>query len=383
MKIFNKKANKGITLIALVITIIVLLILAGVTISTLTGENGILTQANKSKEKTNEGEDIENIKLAINESKILQSEQEDKTEEALLKETIGKNTNKDVGISKKDENGSYTVTIGNKEYLVQGGNVTSKEDGITDKQNVLVASTDNIIFTNTITEQDVKVDYPNYNNYQIIGISASEAGEYKTSGEIEGTAGNMEIVGDLQQSTYKYNLNKPMLGDETFFVKVSVDGVEKLQKLEVIQGDIVRYEEDKLTFIDLEDGTAEDGLWTDVENENFSNGKAKRVQRTNRVKGSAQCNFSFKGTGIDIIFAQDKGETGAIRMKIPDSNLSTIFVLDSLSSENQYNIKYQNIRNLDENVMHNQEASVGYSSVFDIFKTGRSIVYIDAIDVYR
>ncbi|MCI8636669.1 MAG: hypothetical protein HFJ36_02230 [Clostridia bacterium] len=35
----EEKVNKGITLIALVITIIVLLILAGVTIATLTGEN--------------------------------------------------------------------------------------------------------------------------------------------------------------------------------------------------------------------------------------------------------------------------------------------------------------------------------------------------------
>ena len=43
--------NKGITLIALVITIIVLLILAGVTISTLTGDNGILTQAQNAKNK--------------------------------------------------------------------------------------------------------------------------------------------------------------------------------------------------------------------------------------------------------------------------------------------------------------------------------------------
>ena len=43
------KETKGITLIALVITIIVLLILAGVTISTLTGDNGILTQATNAK----------------------------------------------------------------------------------------------------------------------------------------------------------------------------------------------------------------------------------------------------------------------------------------------------------------------------------------------
>ena len=51
-KSFDK--NKGITLIALVITIIVLLILAGVTIATLTGPNGILTQAQEAKRKTEE-----------------------------------------------------------------------------------------------------------------------------------------------------------------------------------------------------------------------------------------------------------------------------------------------------------------------------------------
>ena len=48
-KIKSKK-ERGITLIALVITIIVLLILAGVSIAMLTGQNGILTQANKRKQ---------------------------------------------------------------------------------------------------------------------------------------------------------------------------------------------------------------------------------------------------------------------------------------------------------------------------------------------
>ena len=45
------KEKNGITLIALVITIIVLLILAGVAIATLTGDNGILTKAQNAKEK--------------------------------------------------------------------------------------------------------------------------------------------------------------------------------------------------------------------------------------------------------------------------------------------------------------------------------------------
>ena len=50
-KIF-KKEERGITLIALVITIIVLLILAGVSIAMLTGDNGILTQAQRAKNET-------------------------------------------------------------------------------------------------------------------------------------------------------------------------------------------------------------------------------------------------------------------------------------------------------------------------------------------
>ena len=54
--------NKGITLIALVITIIVLLILAGVSIAMLTGENGILKQAQRAKNETEQAQmEEENI----------------------------------------------------------------------------------------------------------------------------------------------------------------------------------------------------------------------------------------------------------------------------------------------------------------------------------
>lgn len=66
------KRNKGITLIALVITIIVLLILAGVTIATLTGENGILTQATNAKTKHNEAQLKEALQLKLIEQEELQ-----------------------------------------------------------------------------------------------------------------------------------------------------------------------------------------------------------------------------------------------------------------------------------------------------------------------
>ena len=57
------KRNKGITLIALVVTIIVLLILAGISIAMLTGQNGILNRASEAKEKTQIAQEDENEKL--------------------------------------------------------------------------------------------------------------------------------------------------------------------------------------------------------------------------------------------------------------------------------------------------------------------------------
>ena len=59
----KRTKQNGITLIALVITIIVLLILAGVSIATLTGPNGLLTQAMEAKRKTEEAAQNEQAAL--------------------------------------------------------------------------------------------------------------------------------------------------------------------------------------------------------------------------------------------------------------------------------------------------------------------------------
>ena len=59
------KKNQGITLIALVVTIIVLIILAGVSISLVMGENGIITKAREAKEKNERAADKESISLAV------------------------------------------------------------------------------------------------------------------------------------------------------------------------------------------------------------------------------------------------------------------------------------------------------------------------------
>lgn len=59
------KNQKGITLIALVITIIVLLILAGVSIATLTGDNGLLTRSKDANATNIEATVDEQVRMAI------------------------------------------------------------------------------------------------------------------------------------------------------------------------------------------------------------------------------------------------------------------------------------------------------------------------------
>ena len=64
------KNDKGITLIALVITIIILLILAGVAIATLTGENGLFARAKQAKQTQTESEMKEKLNLSIQELQV-------------------------------------------------------------------------------------------------------------------------------------------------------------------------------------------------------------------------------------------------------------------------------------------------------------------------
>lgn len=66
MKNVKRKQNRGITLVALVITIIVLLILAGISIATLTGDNGVLNKASTAKDESKKAEYKEILELIGN-----------------------------------------------------------------------------------------------------------------------------------------------------------------------------------------------------------------------------------------------------------------------------------------------------------------------------
>lgn len=97
-----RKENEGITLIALVITIIVLLILAGITIATLTGDNGILTKTNEAKEQTEIGKEKEIVKLAT--TAVIT------TNDAIDKDSLQSELNKTAG-DKKTEVYNYNQKL--------------------------------------------------------------------------------------------------------------------------------------------------------------------------------------------------------------------------------------------------------------------------------
>ena len=114
--------DKGITLIALVVTIIVLLILAGVSIAMLTGENGILTQAQNAKKETEEAEEKEKIQLAVLDAI---GKNNDLTEESLQKEIDDEFGSGETKVY-ENENENFSVIFQNKDtnYRIEDGKVT-------------------------------------------------------------------------------------------------------------------------------------------------------------------------------------------------------------------------------------------------------------------
>ena len=120
-KIF--KSTKGITLIALVVTIIVLLILAGVSIAMLTGNNGILTQGKRAKEETTVGHEKEAVQMAYAGAKAKKLGEEVTAEDVNEQLTInGENATATEGTNKI----IVTFTSGKVYTIDQSGKITQK-----------------------------------------------------------------------------------------------------------------------------------------------------------------------------------------------------------------------------------------------------------------
>ena len=118
------KNQKGVTLIALVITIIVLLILAGVSIAMLTGDNGILTQAKSAKISQIEGQVREEVNLAVQAAKMDAENKAVTTNTGFLAETqvaavvteLQKDLTTGKGYTVAERSNKVTITYTTEEY---------------------------------------------------------------------------------------------------------------------------------------------------------------------------------------------------------------------------------------------------------------------------
>ena len=104
-----RKKQQGITLIALAVTIIVMLILAGVTIAALTSENGIINQANTVKEKNKVAKTEEEARLEYS-NLILEKQMDGHGDTTELSDVI----------ERLEENGYDTVEKDGKNYIKIG-----------------------------------------------------------------------------------------------------------------------------------------------------------------------------------------------------------------------------------------------------------------------
>ena len=161
------KNVKGITLIALVITIIVLLILAGISIATLTGDNGILTKAQNAGEETKKATAQEQVQVAI--------------------------------VASYDNNGDFKAEDFISEIEVQGGEIISEEDPIVVQVDDYVAEVDR--------QEGEILNIVKTSEYVLVKI---EKGEYVEGTGVEAT---IKVEGELE-SIDKITVINLELGEE-------------------------------------------------------------------------------------------------------------------------------------------------------------------------
>ena len=186
------RGTKGITLIALVITIIVLLILAGVSIATLTGQNGILTRAQDAKEQTEIASEKEQVELAA--AAALADARGGEIQEDILEQELEKYFGTDgYQVDPGENNGKegfiVTITDSGRQYFVdKNGNVSEISSGpivehsISPEGQITSGQTITITITATATEGEItkitKPDGSTVENTNTTTYEVSENGSY-------------------------------------------------------------------------------------------------------------------------------------------------------------------------------------------------------------
>ena len=184
----KRKNARGITLIALVITIIVLLILVGITINALSGENGILKRATQAKSKTGRANALEQINLAIITARTEGLGQVDKT---VLRDEITK-----AGMTVKTDGDDLPWEVVSDKYLfrinedytveeISGIGLSKKELKLFNGQSETITATLTEGVTGTITWESADTNVVTVENGKITAVGTT--GSTTITAKVEGT----------------------------------------------------------------------------------------------------------------------------------------------------------------------------------------------------
>ena len=203
--------KRGITLIALVITIIIVFILAGTTINMITSQDGILNKTILAKDKMNEGKIEEKIKLAVTEAQI--------NENGLDREELKKKLEKYFG-------SKYTLTVNSDSSCVinvDGIVIKVESNGVISNSKYEVATSEDGILL------DASGD--NILDYKIYGDSVQN-GEPTPDNPVE-----IQSVGDLVTTgdyVGQYKLPVKVSGKNKFDLNL----VEHNERTQIIENGI-------------------------------------------------------------------------------------------------------------------------------------------------
>ena len=224
--------KNGITLIALVITIIVLLILAGVTIATLTGDNGILTKAQNAKEKNAQKTVEEQINLAVQASRINEGLVINKE---ILEQEL---TNNGIEIT-KSENDELPWTVKKDGYVY-----TISENGeIKEKEGIAITTGDIEILKGSTKGKKVSAQILSGETGTIkwehtgnITLSATEGNEITVNVNSNANAGDTAtITARIDGKTYQDSINVKIVTQVTSVtaekIEVSIGDKKKIEKI--------------------------------------------------------------------------------------------------------------------------------------------------------
>ncbi|MEI3395417.1 MAG: type II secretion system protein [Clostridia bacterium] len=257
-----KYREKGITLVALVITIVILLILAGIAIAALTGDNGLFSRAQQAKEETIKSQLKEEITMSIQE---IQTEELPKGNNVTLKTLAeGQLESKLKDITVELENDEINGEYKDYEYTIDSNlNVTinGAATGVRIKGNAEVQSgyvfegnTVDIKVTASITEGTItgieapegatiktdtsateKVYTVNKNGTYIFKITSDSEKTKNVTANVENILSAPQItISEVKKDSFKINVEDDYPNGAITEYKYSVEGTVK-QQIKIIQ----------------------------------------------------------------------------------------------------------------------------------------------------